>query len=380
MADPANKSSFFRKHSWSLLPLTAAVVIGVTAMYVVISSKVRPSADTKTVSPSMRVLSLAKDFLRQNQPTEAVNVLRNYLASNWKDQEVRLRLVELYMKLGNLEQAQATLNEALAITPENADVFWVQGVLAMHKNLNPVIYFRRAAELPNASADILGNFGLYLLSEGQPEDAEDYLRRATESGAGNGEVYEKLGTILFLRKKIDEAYPLLMRATQLTPDNADAWAMLAEMQKNRNESEEATASLNMALTVARGEQRGVVLMEMARSRMTQSQWDQAAEMFAQATDYPSVQARASFLAAQCFYHTGAYAKAMHYIDRAAAAMPDNDAVFPWKQKIEAARFGQPTDDNQSAPSLLTIPPEEKSFRENAEQNETKYEDDDSPEA
>ena len=363
-------TNFIQNHRRTLLPMLAAVVLGGVAVYIASRPDApKPSAE-KSASPSLQILNLAKDLLRQNQPAQAVEVLRNYLAAHRQDQEVRLRLVELFLRLGNPEQAEATLNEALAITPDNADVFWMQGVLAMHREQDPAEYFQRAARAPGASADVLGNYGLYLLSEDQPKEAEPYLRRAVEGGTRNGLVYEKLGTIVFLRKQIDAAYPLLQRATELAPRNVEAWAVLAEIQKNRNEPEEATASLQKALEAARGAQRGMVLMELGKARMAQGQWAEAAERFAQATAYPAAQTHAAFLAAQCFYHADNYAKAMHYIDQAAESAPDHPDIRQWKQKIENARFGPPAEAAQPASSLLTVPPEEKTKRNRREKSET----------
>jgi Tfp pilus assembly protein PilF len=259
------------------------------------------------------------------------------------------------LRLGSLDACDATLNEALALRPDDAAAIWMKGVLALRRGDNPAALFRRAAQTPNAPADVLGNFGLYLLSEEQPAEAETYLRQAATGQTGNGRVYAELGKIALEQNRIDEAYRLLKRATQLSPRNVEAWAVLAEVQKNRNEPAQAVASLHQALQAAGGAQRGMVLMELGRAKMAGRGWSEAAELFAQAADYPAVRPRAAFLAAQCYYFTEAYGKAMFYIDQAIATAPNDSVVNEWKRKIENARYGPTTESAKPTPFLLDVP-------------------------
>lgn len=369
MTDKSSKSgeSFVKKHYRALLPLAAALLLAGAALWIAFLPDPGKDAPNETTSESRRILQLAKDLLRQNNAAEAVELLKSYITVHRQDQEVRLRLAELYLRLGDLERCDTTLTEALAISPEYAEAIWMQGLVALARGNNPAERFARAARTPNAPPDVLGNYGLYLLSIRQPDKARTYLQRAADGETGNGRVYAELGKFAFEKNQADEACRLWKRATELSPRDAEAWALLAEVQKNRNEPAAALASLHRALEVADGPQRAAVLMELGRTHVTQKNWSQAAEMFARATDSPSVRTQAALWAAKCFYFHQAYAKAMFYIDIACAALPDDPTLNEWKRKIENARFGPPPNPEQPAPSLLSIPPEAKTQNQTTEE-------------
>jgi Tfp pilus assembly protein PilF len=355
------------KHLRLLLPLATAVVLGAVAAYIAFKPDAPNTTADHAMPESLRILNLAKDLLRRNQPAEAVGILKNYLAEHPEDQDVRLHLAELYLRLGDPDSCDATLAEILSASPDHAQAIWMQGMTERARGNDPAGKFRQAAETPGASADVLGNYGLYLLREDQIQQGGAYLRRAAEGNTTNGRVYAELGKFAFERNRIDEAHRLLKRATELSPRDVEAWAVLAEVQKNRNEPDQAVASLRKALDVSVGPQRGMVLMELGKARMARRGWSEAAELFAQATDYPAVRSQAACLAAQCYYFTEAYGKAMHYIDQASAAAPNEPSVAEWKRKIENARYGSPQTPEQPAPSLLSVPPEAKEPKDNSEE-------------
>lgn len=339
-----------------MLIAAVAVFVAAVALYVALLPEAPRDSTGRPMTESEQVRLHARDLLRANRPNEAVETLRHFLSDNPADVSVRLFLAELYLHLGELDRCEAALNEAMRFSPGDAGVLWLRGVLADRRGQNPEPLYRQAAESPSATPDVWGMYGLYLLNEDQPERAEAYLRRAVEGGTNNGLVHGALGQIAFGRNQIEEARRLLTRATELAPQSADAWALLAEVQKNCGQTESAVASLRRALEVASGPQRAAVLMELGKVHMAQSRWTEAAEWFAQAGEYPAWAPRASLLAAQCFYFADAYARAMHHIDRAAAAAPNDPRVRQWKEKIEIARFGPPTASRKPLRSLLDVPP------------------------
>ncbi|MBN1943924.1 MAG: tetratricopeptide repeat protein [Phycisphaerae bacterium] len=336
------------------------VLIAAAAVYVSLLPKAPTDEQGRPLTESQDVRRRAMELLRAEQPEMAAELLEQYIANHPKDLTVYIALAELHLHRNDPKRCDAVLDQAQAFAPDDAGVLWVRGMSAQKQGRDPSALFRQAAETPNASPDVQGMFGLYLLGEEQAEEAERYLRRAVEGQTNNGMVHAALGQIALGRNQIDEAHRLLKRATELTPQSPAAWALLAEVQTNRGEADQAVASLREALKVAGGAQRGAVLMELGKAHMAERRWSEAAEMFAQAADYPAVRAPAAFQAAQCYYFTDAYAKAMHYIDQAQAFAPDDPKVNEWKRKIETARYGQPASDATRKPlrSVLDVPPEE----------------------
>ncbi|MBN1553693.1 MAG: tetratricopeptide repeat protein [Phycisphaerae bacterium] len=359
----------FSRHRLPLILLAVVVLAGGVAVYITMLPQAPPKTDAEPMTESQKVRMDALELLRSNQPDTAVDLLKQYLSTHARDVAVWNTLAELYLRTGRPDECDATIRESLAIAPDNAEALWLRGMSKQARGEDPSGLFRQAARTPDASAEVLGMYGLFLLQEEKGKEAQEYLRRAMEGGTKNGLVYAALGQIAFGRNQIDEAERLLKRAVELTPQSVPAWAILAEVQKNRGETDPAIASLQNALKYASGPQRGAVLMELGRTRMTGEHWDQAAEMFSQAAEYPVAAPRAAYLAAQCYYFTDAYGKAMHYIDKAAALLPDDSGVKQWKQKIETARFGKPAKPKPAVHSLLDVPPEEKTKAETKTEKE-----------
>lgn len=334
-----SKPTFFQQYRWGLLTLAVAVVVAGAAAYLSLLPPAATTPTTRALTESERVLRKARDLRAVNQPSVAVDLLKQYIETHPKDIDVRLALAELQYHPDDPSVCEATLAEALAIAPNNANALWMQGMLANQRGEDPEPFFHRAVASPSASGNILGRFGVYLLEKQQVKKAKGFLAKALEAGTKNGLVYGALGEIALQENRLEEAHRLLLKATQLPPENVKNWVLLSEAQKNLDQPKQAIESLQRALEIADGSQRGMVLVELGRAEMVQRNWQAAGKAFAQATHYPVVRLGATFKAAQCFYFTKKYGLAMQYIDQAYALVPGDKTIATWKRKIEEARFG-----------------------------------------
>jgi len=270
----------------------------------------------------------------------ACEMARTFIALHDRtDVVLRPALAKAQLRLGDVRAAERTVDELLRLSPASVEGLWMKGqLLAVRDRDAAMEYFRRAAESDQAGAEIWSQYGAKLFSRGRFEAAREYLTRAERAGQRDHQTLLGLAMLAMRANDFARAEQLLAETARSGRGSVRVLSMLAEAQKQGGRLAQAEKTLRRALDLQPSPelrlQLGGVLILLRRRA-------EAAEMFAKASEGPSLEAAAALKAARLYYILDKYALAMKYIDRV-AEHGVTPTVLRWRTKIENARFGDPS--------------------------------------
>jgi tetratricopeptide (TPR) repeat protein len=153
------------------------------------------------------------------------------------------------MESEELAEAQAELDEAQAMAPQDAEVASLLGDLAYRRLQMEAAehHYRRVTALDPRSAAAFANLALVLLEEGQARTAADAARQAIALDARDPRLQVLLGKSLLRMGQPQQAADLLERAIVAGVHGADAYTTLGRARDLLGRTEAALASFSEAL-------------------------------------------------------------------------------------------------------------------------------------
>lgn len=338
-AKPSNADKGKGQLKWVLLALTG--VLAAVAIYLFkypAEYYVPPPSQTdagKTLA--QEVLQKAQPLLDAHQYAPARDLMLAYVRSYPNDVEVRPTLAQAQMALGQYEQAEKTIDDAIRLSPLLAKPQWRKGQLVRRRGGSDYLsFYRNAAErCTDATPEIWSSYGLELLDVDRVDEASKWLDKAQAAGVRDAPTLTALAKVAMARKQWDKAQPLLRQAIEQESANVWLYAMLAETQKNAGQLEAAARTVQQALRVKAD---GELFMLLGSIRTLQDRRSDAADAYAQAARFKSYQLAGCLEAARQYYLCGKYALAMEQIDTASQLAPIDAQVVQLKKEIEDARF------------------------------------------
>ena len=139
----------------------------------------------------------------------------------------------VYAQRGSLVQAQQTIQDALAIDPNNVDANNIAGLIYGKSNQPSlaVEHFEKALSKANNDASTLNNYGNFLCDHGKTQDAEKkFLRAATHVSNPNPEIaYTNAGLCSMRIPNLDKASDYFKTALDYQENNTIALFQLAQI-------------------------------------------------------------------------------------------------------------------------------------------------------
>lgn len=340
-----------------------ACVVGAVTLYIAYKkTDTMPVVVGHEVSDARTVLAAVKDLLDSDNPVgwaRARDTMAAHVHSHHDDIEIRPLLAQAYMKLGQVAQAETTVDEMLKLDPRNAQMCWMKGELVRKRTNgqgNYMTFFKTALDVSGGSAEISARYGLVLLEAGNAKEARVYLQAALRGGLRDGRTLGSLAKIELQEKHYDKSRELLNEALTVDEKNVGLYVMLAQAGQNTGDILGAERAIRQGLKLCRGaNERGSLQNELGEILILQHRRIEAAQAFASAAQYPGLQGKASLKAAMCYYAEDKYAKAMAQIDQAAAINPQDPQVQRYLKLIEDARFGPDYPTTKPTDKMLDIP-------------------------
>jgi tetratricopeptide (TPR) repeat protein len=210
---------------------------------------VDPHAEA-TETRAERLLRLARDAVRQNRRSDALEAFGELLELDSGHVEGRIELARLYEHEGDLDEALRHLDEAVRLCPERPAPLIARGA-----------FLARLKRHPEAEAD---------------------LHRATRLSPELADGYFELGFALWRKGLAAEAADHLRRAALLAPDRADAEYYLGESLHQVGDDAGALAALERAAALDAGNPKPLQLMGRVLDRLGRP--DEAREMYRRARE------------------------------------------------------------------------------------------------
>lgn len=133
---------------------------------------------------------------------------------------------------GQVDEAMAHYQKALALNPRYADALTNLGVVLARKGQldGAIVEYREALKIYPTYYKALNNLGNALLHKGQIDDAMVQYQKALAINPDLAEVHCNLGVALFEKGQNDDAITQFQKALDLNPDYVDARKKLAIAQ------------------------------------------------------------------------------------------------------------------------------------------------------
>ena len=127
--------------------------------------------------------------------------------------------------LGNTEEAEARLRQAIDLNPNYAEAYYnlANALRARGKLEEAVAHYRHALALMPNFVVALNNLGVTLSRQGKPEEAAAQFERVIQLESHNAGAHYNLGNILREKANYAAAIAHYQQALAQRPDYADAW-------------------------------------------------------------------------------------------------------------------------------------------------------------
>ena len=142
------------------------------------------------------------------------------------DPEAHNNLSVTLIELGRLDEAEASLKQAIALNPDYAEAYNNLGVTLKELGRldESIDSYKKALSIMPEYAEAHYNLSATLKKLGRLEEAEANLRQAIALKSDYADAYNNLGNTLQELGKFDEAVASLITAIELRPDNVEAWS------------------------------------------------------------------------------------------------------------------------------------------------------------
>jgi len=219
---------------------------------------------------------LGATLAKKGQAADAVMPLQQAVALSPANADAHGILGDVLMDLGRPGEAEASYRRALALKPD---------LVAVHCNLGGLLRelgrleeaaasYLRALQFVPTLAEAHGNLGVVLRDLGRLEDAEASYRRALVIMPAFAEAHCNLGNVLRERGRLAEAEACYHHALQADPNLADALSNLALLLVMRGDATAAFQSIVQSLQIRETrEAKGIFVDCVKRLRFAQDDSD-----------------------------------------------------------------------------------------------------------
>jgi predicted Zn-dependent protease len=220
-------------------------------------------------------IDLAQFLVETERASQAVRLLEETVKATPGDAQAREELVHAYIANRDLPAARASAEALKALQPENAQGYYLAGLIA-HDESRPADSeknLERALELQPASIYILTSLTRFSLERGHGDAAIARLRRCLERDPDNVALLDLLGGAYLDLKDLANATQVLSRAVTLDPHSWIAYRDLARVRLAANDPAGALEKYQAAAQAAPAEPR--VVTELAGLYEKQGRIDEA---------------------------------------------------------------------------------------------------------
>ena len=253
--------------------------------------------------------------------SEAQSGYRRILAAD-PSAETRAAALELLgliaCQQGQLDQAAELIQQALAITPENAEFLMNLGEVQRRQGRfnDAAATLSRAAQLSGNNAFVQYNLAVALGSAGRGDEAIAAYRRALALTPDFPEALNNLGGLLHKRGELAEAEDCFQKAIALKPAYAEAHNNRALVLWDLNRHAEALNAFDQAIRISPGFAAAFANAGNALRRLGRRQ--EALEKFRRAAELNPDSAEIAGDMGLTLLETGAMVQAMEHCQRAVA--------------------------------------------------------------
>lgn len=240
------------------------------------------------------------------------------------------QLVEVGMRFhqgGQLDQAEAAYRQALKLSPRDAGVLNLLGVLAIHRHQGKqaVDWLENAVKLAPREAQYRNNLAAAQKAVGNMNGAVETLRRLVEASPSYDEAWYNLGNALEECKRLDESAQAYRKALALKPNDPDSLYGLGRVLLQQHCPDDALKCFRVVLESRPAHARTWRRVGMALSDLGRVEEAEAA--FRKALEIDPVFVKAIDSLAEMYMQHGRHGDAIPLLEQAIALDPDDENAY-----------------------------------------------------
>lgn len=199
---------------------------------------------------SRALLQKAQNFLGQNQPHAAWQLLKNDELSASNADLLYFRAIAA-TECGEVSDAQQSLTSCLAIMPSHPGAHFQRGLLALNQGdqQQAVSHFQTATGHAPGWAEAYYNLGVVQAALGDVAAAETSYRAALKAAPKMAQAANNLANLILARGDHKQAAGLLEQVVAHYPDFAEGWCSHGRALMVTQKLDEAAQALERALTL-----------------------------------------------------------------------------------------------------------------------------------
>ena len=197
---------------------------------------------------------LASAYLQRGEYDRALEVYRRAVELEPNDEGLLLGIASVRLALGELDESEQAIQQALAIQPQSAQAWVMRGRISARRQdeQEALGHFERAIELdPGATGPAAySEIGFLHLRARRLEPAREAFRNALDIDALNGGAHTGQANVLIEEGNLDDAMRELSVALRYDPNQPGALASLGSLLSKQAEHERAIVLCQRALELS----------------------------------------------------------------------------------------------------------------------------------
>lgn len=221
-----------------------------TLEYVKIAQKLINSFKVRKMSSVQEKIDKAKSLLGENKVTEAEKQLKEAVELDNTSVEALVELTRLFALMQKWEDYDKTLDQALQLSQDNADVLTFKGISLSRKgNLQEAIdYYKKALAINPDLVMTLTNLGAALRETGELTASEETLSKGIKLEPKNFHLHYELAQTLAYQMRVESAIYEVVETLKLNPRYERAYLALAKLYQQGKQVDQAIKILQECLT------------------------------------------------------------------------------------------------------------------------------------
>lgn len=195
----------------------------------------------------------AQDFIRQNNPQDALQILEQARSTNPADAGYWQLLGSVHGMLGQLPMAEACAHRLVELRPDQAasHLFLGKVLSGLGHNSEAESAYRSAVELQPDNADAHAGLAAVLQQDpGRKQEALACYRKSTSLAPSNMDYLYNLGCLLNSMHQMEQAADAFRTVIKTQPGHAEAHFGLGMMLESQGELDKATRHYKAALQIS----------------------------------------------------------------------------------------------------------------------------------
>ena len=187
-------------------------------------------------------------FLKKGLPQDAIQHFQEVLKHDDRDALAFEGIGEAYFRIGNEEEAEASLRKAIALQPDRWQTRNFLGMLLDRQkhHQDALVEYEQGLRLRPDEAALLNNAGLAYYLLGRYEDAVQSFQRALLTGSGQSKIHNNLGLALAKLHRYHDALESFRRASS----EEEAYNNLGVFYLSNNEAGRAIPCFKKAIELS----------------------------------------------------------------------------------------------------------------------------------